>query len=396
MSVNFQEIVLGGYFHPYDRDLSGYLYREFRKAEKEYYDAPDFFAGCFQVIKELKILYNKKIKERVNIIQVYLKQFSEVDSVQTIAYTKELAEIDLGLFRVELNSLERGNYPYAISHDQISYIQKAIEQAYKRAYQPSEEDILKAKNQKLEPLEYLKASWSYLFWALTDFDDMASPMVVYNSLYDIIQKLKPLRALYWETENFLEEAIKQIAIPKTIIIDFLLKATTDDDTYCYAYNSLADMANWEYIFPYDLKEIAEQDLLDMIAAENIQKIEDTNDLFSATTLKKTGSPIEKLTLPQIALKFAWEGKNISKQNSLEIAKNHGYESGSKLLQIYSKFMKKSERIADPDRSVTIMKNKIKLFESVIEMLSQAYKSNALEELNILRKIFEKTYLKKDV
>jgi len=103
---------------------------------------------------------------------------------------------------------------------------------------------------------------------------------------------------------------------------------------------------------------------------------------------------EKLSLNQIALKYAWEGIAITRENRDKIALQFGYKSGNKLHQNYCKVMRRSVRISDPDGSATIMLNKMGLFESVIAILPEAHKKEASEELNILQSIFETSYLKK--
>ena len=102
----------------------------------------------------------------------------------------------------------------------------------------------------------------------------------------------------------------------------------------------------------------------------------------------------KLSLKQVALKYAWEEKTITKENRDDIAKMYGHNSGNKLHQNYSNVMKKTSRIADPDGTTKLLQNKIVLFESVIEILSEEYKKNAIEELKILQTILEKVHLKK--
>lgn len=102
----------------------------------------------------------------------------------------------------------------------------------------------------------------------------------------------------------------------------------------------------------------------------------------------------RLSLNQIALKYAWEGIAITKQNRDEIARKFGHNCGNKLQQNYFKVMRKSGRVADPDGSAKIMQNKIDLFESVIEIISPAFRDKAIEEVNILKAILERTYLNK--
>lgn len=101
----------------------------------------------------------------------------------------------------------------------------------------------------------------------------------------------------------------------------------------------------------------------------------------------------KLTLNQIALKYIWEELAITKQNKDEIAKLFKQNSGDGLYNHYCKLAKKSDRIADPE-SKKKLENKINLFESVIEILSQDNRKRASEELKILQTIYEQIYLQK--
>jgi len=75
----------------------------------------------------------------------------------------------------------------------------------------------------------------------------------------------------------------------------------------------------------------------------------------------------------------------------EIARQSGYNSGDALYNHYCKLVTKSDRIADPE-SLMKLKNKIKLFGKVIEVLPESNKQKALDELKILQDILEKTYL----
>ncbi len=106
----------------------------------------------------------------------------------------------------------------------------------------------------------------------------------------------------------------------------------------------------------------------------------------------TSGQDNKLTLNQIALKYVYEGKSITRDNGNEIAKLHGYNSGEKLFQLYTFFSSPTNRKAKPTTCTPKkMKNKIELFESVINILPESNKSRAEDELNILKKIYEAEY-----
>lgn len=98
----------------------------------------------------------------------------------------------------------------------------------------------------------------------------------------------------------------------------------------------------------------------------------------------------ELTISQVALIHCYEGTTITRENGDEIAKDHGHKSGEKLYQKFTFFRGKANRRAEPTRASHItFKNKIDLFESVVERLSGEAKSIAIEDLNHLKELFKK-------
>ena len=103
----------------------------------------------------------------------------------------------------------------------------------------------------------------------------------------------------------------------------------------------------------------------------------------------TGEPKAKpeFSLSEIALKYAYEGKAITEENSNEIAKSFGHNSGHKLKQHFDFFNSPTDRKAKRETKKK-MENKIELFEKVIKVLPEQYKQKALDELKILKTIKE--------
>lgn len=97
-------------------------------------------------------------------------------------------------------------------------------------------------------------------------------------------------------------------------------------------------------------------------------------------------PRPMLTLQQIALIHIYEGWMIDKDNSDDIAKKYGHNSGEKLLRHFNKHLTPYQRTGEPAGidAVRSLKAKIKVFESVQPLLSETAKSRALDELQILR------------
>jgi hypothetical protein len=104
---------------------------------------------------------------------------------------------------------------------------------------------------------------------------------------------------------------------------------------------------------------------------------------------------KKLGVPIIALIHIYEGILITKENAGEIAAKHGYTaktSGIGLYHDYLKYLFTSDRTAKPTAETKkTLENKIELFESVLNHLSNKAKQQAIDEINILKTILETEY-----
>lgn len=98
--------------------------------------------------------------------------------------------------------------------------------------------------------------------------------------------------------------------------------------------------------------------------------------------------VKKLSINQIALKCFYEGKIITRENAKEQLENTGHKSGDKLYNEFSKWSNTTDRKADPESKVRL-KNKIKLFESVIELLPNDKRSKAIDDLKIINSFTSK-------
>ncbi|MFC7773316.1 hypothetical protein [Flavobacterium sp. GCM10027622] len=93
----------------------------------------------------------------------------------------------------------------------------------------------------------------------------------------------------------------------------------------------------------------------------------------------------QLSIKQIALKLVYEGAVVNRNNSQAIVKEYGHTSGEKLFQEYTYFSSQANRKGNPSpQTLKKFDNKIELFESVIQLLSEPHKQRALDELNILK------------
>ena len=100
----------------------------------------------------------------------------------------------------------------------------------------------------------------------------------------------------------------------------------------------------------------------------------------------------ELKIDQIALKYAYEGLQITRENGNEIAKEYGHNSGEKLFQRFTYFSSSANRKGKPNLCTPKkLDNKIKLIESIIELLPTDKQGRAKDEVLILKKIYEAEY-----
>jgi hypothetical protein len=100
----------------------------------------------------------------------------------------------------------------------------------------------------------------------------------------------------------------------------------------------------------------------------------------------------KLKIDQIALKYAYEGLQITRENGDNIAKEYGWKSGEKLFQRFTHFSSPANRKGKPNLCTPKkLDNKIKLIESIIELLPTDKQERAKDEVLMLKKIYEAEY-----
>lgn len=115
----------------------------------------------------------------------------------------------------------------------------------------------------------------------------------------------------------------------------------------------------------------------------------------ALSIQQTERIADKLKVKQIALIHVYEGMQITRENAGEIAAKHGYKaknSGEGLFQDYTNYCGTANRKGKPTPCTPRkLKNKIELFESVVEHLSENKRQRINDEIQILKTIFENEY-----
>ncbi len=112
-------------------------------------------------------------------------------------------------------------------------------------------------------------------------------------------------------------------------------------------------------------------------------------------VKQVEAKNDKLKVPQIALIHVYEGVQITRNNAGKIAAKYGYtskSSGEGLFQDYTNYCSTANRKGRPTPCTPKkLKNKIELFESVVNHLSENNKQRAVDEIQMLKTLFENEY-----
>jgi len=235
----------------------------------------------------------------------------------------------------------------------------------------------------IDPFLFLELEKTELIYKLINEMGLSEEeaLAEFNAMVKIITRLKPLRNCQSKTDDYLAVAVKEARYRvKVMVIMILLKATENSDTWGYAYNTLVYFANRYLRLNLKRKKIVEANLLFRLKQE-----------MSAAkpALMKASQP--KLSLSQIALKHVWEGSCISLETCSQIAREYGYSSGNALYNRFCTYSSSAYRKASSDLSRKQLRNKINLFESVIDLLPESKKKNPLAELNHLLTKLEEDY-----
>lgn len=100
----------------------------------------------------------------------------------------------------------------------------------------------------------------------------------------------------------------------------------------------------------------------------------------------------KLTMNEIALLHFYKGLQISRENGDSIAKQYGHNSGEKLFQRFTYYSSLANRKGKPNPlTPKRLKNKIELLEKVIGLLPNEKQKRAIDEVQILKNIFQSEF-----
>ncbi len=115
----------------------------------------------------------------------------------------------------------------------------------------------------------------------------------------------------------------------------------------------------------------------------------TNEKRFIAEVKEEKEKETKVSIKEIALLHIYLGTVITKENVSDLVKSYGYSSGDKLYNEYTSFLKVASRRRLPEQCTPLKyRNRLALFEKVIEMLPEEKKEAARVDLKHIKDKYE--------
>ncbi len=131
--MDYLKLVLLGYFDQNNREnLPHYFFREFKKAEKEYFEAAEFFDSCLGVIEAFEKDINYQMAKQKSDLHFVITLLKSKDEPTEDA-EKELQSLNLFNYTVYLPSKTNRIFEGVLYYKEVLIIKKAIIQAYQKA-----------------------------------------------------------------------------------------------------------------------------------------------------------------------------------------------------------------------------------------------------------------------
>jgi L-rhamnose mutarotase len=182
--MNYLEIILKGYFDKNTKKyFSDYLYREWKKAEKENYDLGEFFNGLIEVGNIFVRNLNDQRSRDISDLTRALKDFQDKGHKEKAQKIKdEMNSISIEDYTIHLASLTNNKYFDTLFYDDIAFIVDGINKAWKKVLaeinekqpQQKEENPTELKNQKKIIEDHFsnidEKGWEYAFRCEEDYN----------------------------------------------------------------------------------------------------------------------------------------------------------------------------------------------------------------------------------
>lgn len=389
--IQYLDLMLNGILKN-ERFLKNYLVRKQKELEnKNFISEGEFFENCYETLSLLENRIESHFFEKRN----ELYQIIELLKSNKEPFEKELEltnNFSLDRFNINLSTITNGKYKDDLWYSQIKLLRENIfEIIIKKhitTFEIKDLDIYNyldfvfskksiSRESKKKAVLYLmdgsnqeKIISNFRIW----IDYVFNQHKYWKELTEDDKKsfeelrTKSLKEMNTIFENYIKGSPKpRVNLEKEFeiaIIDRLCKEPFQKTTYDLMEGRL----------PKNINKLANViGKLDFIIKSHKPKI-----------IKVREEPYKKeLSLKAIALKCFYEKKVLNRESAKKELEGTRYISNDKLYTHFSKWSNNTDRKAYPESKLKL-KNKIEIFEIVIESLSPKNRENAIKDLNILK------------
>jgi hypothetical protein len=389
--IQYLDLILNGILKN-ERFLKNYIIRKQKEAEnKNFISEAEFFENCHETVSFLEnkfeaqfIEKRRKMHDSIELLKKSNKPFKEemdlVESFKLERLNINLSEITNGKYKDDLwysqiKLLRENIFEIIIKKHITTFEIKDLDIYNYLDFVFSKKSISRESKKKavlnlMDGSNQEKIISNFRIW----IDYVFNQQNYWKELTEVDKKsFEELRTKSLEEMNALfENYIKGSPKPRVVlkkefeitIIERLCKEPFQETT--------SDLM--EGCLPKDINKLAIViGKLDFIIKSHKPKI-----------IKVREEPYKKeLSLKAIALKCFYEKKVLNRESAKKELEGTSYISNDKLYTHFSKWSNNTDRKAYPESKLKL-KNKIEIFEIVIESLSPKNRENAIKDLNILK------------
>lgn len=395
--IQYLDLILNGILKN-ERFLKNYIIRKQKEAENKYFvSEAEFFQKCNETIALLENRFESQFLEKRR------KMFDSIELLKKSnkPFNKEMdfaESFKLERYNINLSNITNGKYKVDLWYSQIMHFKNCLFEIIIKKFTAT------SKIKDLDINKYLKFVFSKksisrkskknAVFQLMAESNQEKTISNYRIWIDyVFNKQNYWKELNQEDKNSFKELRKKsfnemndlyknfiISSPKTTInivhefeeaiINRLIEEPFQKTTL--------ELINGQ--LPKDIFKLA----IVIGKIDFIKKINQQKAVKNHTNIIKS----KELTISEIALKCVLEGKILNRKNSKNELEGTIHNSSDKLYNKYIYWSLKAERTGDPG-SHAKLRNKIKLFEKVIQSLPENKRALAENELTILMSYLSK-------
>jgi hypothetical protein len=395
--IQYLDLILNGILKN-ERFLKNFIIRKQKEAENKYFiSEAEFFQKCNDTIALLENRFESQFLE---------KRRKMLDSIESLnksnkPFNKEMDlanSFTLERFNINLSDITNGKYKVDLWYSQIMHFKNCLFEIIIKKYTAT------SKIKDLDINKYLKFVFSkksisreskkYTVFQLMAESNQEKTISNYRIWIDyVFNKQNYWKELNQEDKNsFKELRKKSFNEMNDLYKNFIISSPKTTVEIVHEFEEAIINRLIEEPFQKTTLELINGQLPKDIfkLAIVIGKIDFIKRINQQKAVKNHINKIKskELTINEIALKCVLEGTNLDRKKAKEELEDTIHKSSDKLYNKYIYWMLKAERIGDPG-SHAKLRNKIKLYERVIQFLPDHKKSDAESELKTLESYLSK-------